>query len=115
MSQRLKLYLRRYCSPRNVIYAVSGLREWDLIRVGLITRGYSPPNPLKRLSGESAELVHAPPYIRVGRENLFADAIWLYELPSGSRNHILELREKEQCCERGRSYEQHSTIRKASP
>ena len=25
--------------------------------------------PVRRLSGDSAELVHAPPYIRVGREN----------------------------------------------
>ena len=27
--------------------------------------------PVRRLIGESAELVHAPPYIRVGRENGF--------------------------------------------
>ena len=31
--------------------------------------------PVRRLIGESSELVHAPPYIRVGRENLFADAL----------------------------------------
>ena len=31
--------------------------------------------PVRRLRGESAESVHAPPYIRVGRENLFADAL----------------------------------------
>ena len=45
MSQRLDCLLGRCCSPHFVILLVSGLREWDLIRVELVTRGCSPPNP----------------------------------------------------------------------
>ena len=56
-------YLNRFGSPR--MGCVSG-------------RDFHPrmftAEPVRRLRGESAESVHAPPYIRVGRENLFADA-----------------------------------------
>ena len=73
MSQRRFFISVVHHSPRFVILFVSGLREWDVFRVVRFARGCSPPNPLKRLIGESAELVHAPPYIRVGRENGSAD------------------------------------------
>ena len=115
MSQRLKLYLRRYFSPRNVIYAVSGLREWDLFRVERFSRGCSPPNPFGG-SGETRQNLFTPHHIlKWGAKTCLRTRIELYELPSGSRNHILELREKGQYCERGRSYERHRTINKASP
>ena len=54
MSQRLLLYFGVCHSPRFVIFCVSGLREWDVFRVAQFPRECSPPNPLKRLSGESA-------------------------------------------------------------
>ena len=75
MSQRRYLFWELFHSPIFVVFVVSGLREWDLIRVERFPRGCSPPNPLKRLIGDSAELVHAPPYIRVGRENGSADVL----------------------------------------
>ena len=94
MSQRRFFISVRLLSPRNVIYAVSGLREWDLIRIGIITRGCSPPNPFGG-SGESRQNLFTPHHIlEWGAKTAVLTRGWLYELPSGSRNHILELREK---------------------
>ena len=74
MSQRLLLYLGICHSPRIVILLVSGLREWDLVRVGL-----SPAVVHRRTrsaaQGRVGSAVHAPPYIRVGRENGSADVL----------------------------------------
>ena len=74
MSQRLDCILGICHSPRFGIFFVSGLREWDLIRVDDFHPRMFTAEPVRRLSVDSAELVHAPPYIRVGREDLFADA-----------------------------------------
>ena len=75
MSQRLCLCLGIYHSPIFVVLVVSGLREWDVIRVGDYHPRMFTAEPVRRLIGDSAESVHAPPYIRVGRENLFADVL----------------------------------------
>ena len=115
MSQRLCCGLERYHSPRYVICIVSGLREWDLVLVEPITRGYSPPNPFGG-SEESRQNLFTPHHIlEWGAKTALSDAIELYELPSASRNHILELREKERYYGRSRSYERHRTIPKVSP
>ena len=76
MSQRLDCILGLCHSPRFVILPVSGLREWDVFRVERFCPRMFTAEPVRRLRGDSAELVRAPPYIRVGRENLFAD-VWL--------------------------------------
>ena len=74
MSQRLDCLLGRCCSPRFVIYAVSGLREWDVFRVGIIPRGCSPPNPFGG-SGESRQNLFTPHHIfEWGAKTAFADA-----------------------------------------
>ena len=71
-SQR-RFFISGVChSPRVVILFVSGLREWDLIRVGRFCPRIFTAEPVRRLIGESAESVHAPPYIRVGREDGFS-------------------------------------------
>ena len=88
------LFSMRYHSPRVVILLVSGLREWDLVRVGLFTRGCSPPNPFGGSDRLRQNLFTPHHILEWGAKTALADAIWLYELPSGSRNHILELREK---------------------
>ena len=75
MSQRLGCILGICHSPRFVIFIVSGLREWDLALAGDFPPRMFTAEPVRRLMGKSAELVHAPPYIRVGRENLFADVL----------------------------------------
>ena len=115
MSQRLCCGLERYHSPRYVICIVSGLREWNLVLVEPITRGCSPPNPF----GGSVQIrqnLFTPHHIlEWGVKTCLRTCSWLYELLSASRNHILELREKERYYGRSRSYERHRTIPKASP
>ena len=69
MSQRRFFVLGLYHSPIFVILFVSGLREWDLIRVEVFCPRMFTAEPVRRISGDSAELVRAPPYIRVGRED----------------------------------------------
>ena len=94
MSQRLLLYLGICHSPRIVILLVSGLREWDLVRVGIFPRGCSPPNPFGG-SFKTRQNLFTPHHIlEWGAKTCLRTCYWLYELPSGSRNHILELREK---------------------
>ena len=75
MSQRLDCILGICHSPRFVILPVSGLREWDVFRVERFCPRMFTAEPVRRLRGDSAESVRAPPYIRVGRENGNADAL----------------------------------------
>ena len=102
MSQRLCLCLGIYHSPIFVVFVVSGLREWDLVRVEVVTRGCSPPNPFGG-SGETRQNLFTPHHIfEWGAKTCLRTCIELYELLSGSRNHILELREKGRFGGRGR-------------
>ena len=55
-------YLTRFGSPR------MGCVSSSAIRPRMFTA-----EPVRRLNIDSAELVHAPPYIRVGRENGFGE------------------------------------------
>ena len=69
------LMLGVYLSPIFVVFVVSGLT-----RMGFVSGRSYPPRmftaePVRRLIKDSAESVHAPPYIRVGRENGSADAL----------------------------------------
>ena len=50
--------------------------------------------PVRRLSIDSAVQFTPHHILERGAKTALSDAIELYELPSGSRNHILELREK---------------------
>ena len=52
----------------------------DSANGGYLKSGFSPApcSPLRRLRAYSAELVRAPPYIKVERENCPPAAIWLY-------------------------------------
>ena len=75
-SQRRLLCSRLCPSPRIVIFCVSGYRAPGF---GFL-RCFSPAvcSPLRRLRAYSAELVRAPPYIKVERENCPPDAIGRY-------------------------------------
>ena len=88
------LFSMRYHSPRVVILLVSGLREWDVFRVGDFLPRMFTAEPVRRLRGKSAEQFTPHHILEWGAKTAVRTRGWLYELPSGSRNHILELREK---------------------
>ena len=108
MSQRRFFVLGLYHSPIFVILLVSGLREWDLIRVVLCARGCSPPNPFGG-SDETRQNLFTPHHIlEWGAKTCLRTRYWLYELPSGSRPPNIRAGARRGAIgERGRLYESH--------
>ena len=94
MSQRLLLYFGDLSLP-----AYCYLTCFGSPRMGCVSGRTNHPRmftaePVRRLSGDSAEQFTPHHIFEWGAKTALADAIELYELPSGSRRHILERREK---------------------
>ena len=75
MSQRLDCILGICHSPRFVIYAVSGLREWDLALVGDFPPRMFTAEPVRRLRGDSAGQFTPHHILEWGAKTAFTDAL----------------------------------------
>ena len=83
LSLTARCYLSRFGSPR------MGFDFGRTIHPRMFTA-----EPVRRLIGDSAVQFTPHHIFEWGAKTAVRTRGWLYELPSGSRNHILELREK---------------------